>query len=167
MYAEKNGDTWTITKIDKGWDWDDKTLQDSLGNTGWFASLALDSDDIPVIVYYDRDQHKLMNAQRGAPDREFAHWPTGMPDSLSAGKTWMYLTLAIDNRDRRHISFYDAEEKSLIYYQFTGRGPIKFQRVDSDHAGQYAALALDASGNPHIAYYSETAHGIRYASMEG
>ena len=166
MYAEKTQDHWVITKVDTGWDWDNETLQDSTGNTGSYTSLALDCDGNPVIAYYDMKKKSLMNAQRMWPRTEFINWPIGIPASLSADDTGGYVSLAIDRNDHRHISFYDAKEKSLNYYMLDG-SQIRILTVDSGNAGRYASLALDSSGQPHIAYYHAADNTIRYASLNG
>ena len=128
--------------------------------------FALDCDGNPVIAYYDMKKKSLMNAQRMWPRTEFINWPIGIPASLSADDTGGYVSLAIDRNDHRHISFYDAKEKSLNYYMLDG-SQIRILTVDSGNAGRYASLALDSSGQPHIAYYHAADNTIRYASLNG
>jgi hypothetical protein len=163
MFAEKDGTGWRVTKIDQGWKWDNETLPDPWGNTGWFPSLALDSDGDPVIAYYDANEKSLMNAQRMWPRTEFVTWPVGLPASVAANDTGRFVTLAIDRRDHRHMAFCTAPAGSL-YYTFLDGKSIRFSRVGSGSAGRYASLALDSSGIPHIAYYDAAGKAIRYAS---
>jgi hypothetical protein len=163
MYAEKKGEDWIITKIDTGWDWDNETIQDPAGDTGSFTALALDGDGNPVITYYDMKKKSLMNAQRMWPRTSFVNWPPDLQPISSTNDTGRYVSLAIDTKDHRHLSFYDATGKSLIYYQLDGRS-ILVRTVDSGGAGRYSSLALDASGSPHIAYYRAADNTIRYAS---
>jgi hypothetical protein len=163
MYAEMEGDSWKITKVDKGWDWDNETLQDTFGDTGWFSSLALDSGGNPVIAYYDRKKDSLMHAQRIQPRKEFVHWATGMPAPTAAHDAGEFVSLAIDNNNDRHMSYYDATSKALMYYRFDGRS-VRFICVDTGNAGRYASLALTSLGKPRIVYYHAEDHALRLAS---
>ncbi len=87
-----------------------------------------------------------------------------------------HISLALDDDDYPHISYYDSSEDNLTYVYKDVSG-WHYEIVDS--SGWYSSLVLDDSGYPHISYqktgtdlryayrnasgwYSETVHSMRY-----
>ena len=155
--------------------WEIQTV-DSVGDVGKFASLALDSEQRPHIAYFQWDT-------RDSGRAKYARWTgsewevtvVGTLDEMSLGfiGARKSVSLALDGRDTPHIAFSD---RNALYYA-QSNGPVwSVQEVTgpSDaglELGQLASMALDAAGQPHIAYYElprnpRNSNGtIMYATM--
>ncbi len=163
-YAEWNGSAWSRQTIDLA------------GNVGEYTSIALDSSGKPRISYYDRGQGDLRYAKFTG-----SAWSTQTVDSVGG----TYTSIAIDSSDNPHISYQERWEGggpfsvwygNLKYSKWTG-SEWNTQTVDpagttSDgYTGAYTSIALDASGNPHISYYSSSpwVYGgdLKYARWNG
>jgi uncharacterized repeat protein (TIGR01451 family) len=132
-YAAYDGSAWITETVD------------SVGQTGGYTSLALDSGDRPCMSYFDSSTAGLMYAHRDGGD-----WVTETVDS--AGDGGGYTSLALDGDDHPHISYYHGPDGDLKYARWTGATWIS-ETVDSTgDVGLYTSLALDKDNQPHIAY---------------
>jgi hypothetical protein len=171
MYATKASDgSWSHIEIDKGCDYDPgakicKPDQDSTGNTGYYSSIAFNTERAPVISYYDADKKFLMLATWNPSTMNFDTKIFPDPVQISGNDLGKYSSLAFDTRNANHmyLSYYDATTDSLKYY--TNNPADSFDRVAS--GGLFSTLALDAEGMPHIVYYDATKNEIRYAVVGG
>jgi hypothetical protein len=154
MYATKSNDVWTIETVD------------SPGDPGKHTSLALDSNGIPHISYYGDTNNDLKYANRLG-----GTWSYEVVESSPPGEELgLHTSLALDDQDIPHIAYYDAMTDAM----FTGR--LKYVNKaggvwgtptivdDSRDAGRNASLALDAQGEPYIAYYY--LYGVGFASKD-
>ena len=86
-------------------------------------------------------------------------------DTVDVGQ---YSSIALDNNDYPHISYYDAGNGDLKYAYWTGADWVKIT-VDADgDVGQYSSIALYSVNQTHIiahiAYYSSDYSGnLKYA----
>ena len=82
-----------------------------------------------------------------------------------------YSSLAIDSANTKHLATYDATNGSLLYGVQPHLFGWTFETVDgsaaADDVGQFCSIALDASGDPHIAYYDASTGAVRYAHKSG
>jgi len=126
-------------------DWVVQTV-DGLGDTGRYTSLELDSGDEPHISYYDQTNGRLRYARRDG-----AGWHLATVDSSFA--TGSFTSLQLDSLDAPRISYFSAGANEIRYAEKLPAGwnvevvtPVTFYTQFS------TSLALDASGNPRIAY---------------
>ncbi len=134
------------------------------GNVGEWNSLAFDTVGYPNIAYtyYTNDGNcYLKHAYKDA-----SGWHTQVADSL-IGDEFKYISMALDNSNHPHISFYDWNVYDLKYAYWDG-ATWHIERVDTDGSvGTHSSIALDSLGCPHIAYTDGTNGGVKYARWDG
>ena len=137
--------------------WETRTI-DYLGNVGSHTSIQLDEGGYPWIVYSDEDNFDIKFARYWfdlPPDG----WRVEVVDSeLLVGS---HSSIAMDEQDGIHISYYDEMTPSLKYAQFDGLN-WNIQTVDS--FGQDTSIALDEDGYAHIA--SDDGGVVKYAFQD-
>ncbi len=81
-----------------------------------------------------------------------------------------YNSVAIDSSGNPHIAYYQKEQSASIYpklkYAYkdsTGWHIETLLSTNPAGSGRYVSLALDSSGNPHIAFYESTPDTLWYA----
>ncbi len=128
--------------------WECETVTSEDGS-GYYPSLALNSSNSPVIVYYNSVQDVLRLCT--GPGNWYC-WIISMDGGAHA-------SLALDADDEAHIAYYNPSDKTLRYAWEVGSGG------NCGHLGSYQcdtiatigdatglSLALDESGLPVIAY---------------
>jgi hypothetical protein len=143
-------------------DWQKQTI-DERQVVGTHTSLALDSADQVHISYVDHSANKLRYANHAG-----VGWVAEYVDDVSPliGAT----SLALDATDKAHISYFNKEERLgyAKHYPNTLVNPINPWTIEtadgSTTVGRYSALALDAVGHAHIAYWDEDNGYLRYAT---
>ena len=91
-YATQENNTWQNSTLDSP-------------DSGWYLSIALDSNEFPHISYYDYEYYDL----------KYCYWngDNWMIDTISQ---YGYDTsIALDESDNVHISYYHAGMKALMY----------------------------------------------------
>jgi hypothetical protein len=92
-------------------------------------------------------------------------WNIEIVDSV--GSVGRFNSIAIDNQDYPHISYYDWTNHDLKYATWAG-SDWELETVDSiGMVGRYNSLVLDPSGLPRIAYFDYPDGGLKYASWNG
>ena len=77
-----------------------------------------------------------------------------------------YCSLALDNDNKPHISYYDYTNGDLKYTRWDG-STWQIETVDSTgDVGSYTSLALDKDNNPHISYYDSPNGYLKYARLQ-
>ncbi len=145
-YAWHDGTTWRIEEVD-GW------------HSGYYNSLALDKAGQPHISYF----HAISDYTE---DLKYARrigttWHVETVDS--EGDVGKSTSLALDDTDLPHVSYYDDTNNSLKHAWYDGTS-WHTETVDSPSGsgvGKYNALALDKAGYPRISY------GFNYAWYDG
>lgn len=85
----------------------------------------------------------------------------------NSGDVGQYPSLAIDNQDHPHISYFDNSTYDLKYASYDG-SKWNIQTVDSTgQVGYYSSLALDSQDYPHISYIDYTNNALKYAAWNG
>jgi hypothetical protein len=151
-YASKDGASWTVETVD------------GPGYVGSFASLAVDAEDNSSVAYFDSTNHALKFASQSG-----GNWT--VETVAATGSVGWYASLALDAQGNPHIAYYEMTEwmrDGDLKYANKNGGSWVIETVDATgNVGEFAALALDAQGNPRIAYYDGTNHHLKYASKDG
>ena len=125
------------------------------------TSLVLDAEGYPHISY------------RGGDDLKYAYqdatgWHTETVDSAE-GLVGRYNSLTLDTSGYPHISYYHFGTSwpgniGDLKYAYQDAAGWHIETVDSKgNVGQYASVALDADGYPHISYFDYTHRELKYA----
>ncbi len=151
-YAVRNATAWQVSIVPSS----------IFGNVGMYASLALDGADNPRIAYYNYLSFKLEYAENTT-----GTWTIETPDP-SGNATGTFASLALDPAtEEPRIAYYDASARTLRYAE-RNAGVWTTTAVDAGpDVGQYASLALNATGAPRIAYYDAANAALKYASRTG
>lgn len=130
------------------------------------ADIALDSNDHAHICWYDDDNYDLKYAKWNITENS---WDYDTVESSSYGKVGEFCSIALDNADIPHISFYNYyNERSLMYAKWN---PISSDwdtvKIDKSRVGLYTSIAVDSNNNPHISYYHWGNDELKYAKWNG
>ena len=139
---------WFIETVDSG----------ALGNG---SSIALDSNGMPHISYYDFINDDLKYASKTS-----SGWEIEIVDS--AGYVGRFNSIALDSTDKPHISYCSCTNSScntcndLKYAWYDGNiWNIEWADTTGD-VGGYTSLAL-LENKPHISYYDFTNGNLKFA----
>jgi hypothetical protein len=128
-------------------------------DTGAFTSIALDSDGIPHISYYDFSNGFLKHAWLAqeecyeGPNRINYNrgWKTETVDSSDMAG-W-YTSITISGADDIFISYYDAGERELKYAHKNGSWSKKTLHSSWGNNGRLTSIAI-SGGRPGIFYFN-------------
>lgn len=149
-------------------------VDDGAGNiVGAYTSLALDSNEFPVISYYDLTNGDLKLAHCNDADCAGANDPSNVVDSTN--DRGQYSSLALDSLGRPVISYFDATSFRLLLAHCNDTdcaggddapsGVVSTGEITglvADDVGQFSSMALDLfDGFPTIAYYNATLSDLK------
>jgi hypothetical protein len=78
-----------------------------------------------------------------------------------------FTSIALDDDNYPHISYYDYTNGDLKYAYWTG-SDWDIQAIDTiGNVGRYTSIALNDEGHPHISYYDYTNGDLKYAYWTG
>jgi hypothetical protein len=82
----------------------------------------------------------------------------------STGKVGEYAAIAIDKKDRIHISYYDYANGNLKYATNASGTWVKTAVGTAGRLEEYTSIAVDGAGKVHISYYDWTNGNLKYAT---
>ncbi len=122
---------------------------DYSGDTGYYSSLAIDSNHNPKIVYFDSANLQIKYAQY-----EATVWSIESVDMRN--DVGYFCSVALDANDTPHFSYTYAEEPEgyfeIIYAYKAGGSYHKQVVLGSDGMASMSPIALDDDSQPHILY---------------
>ncbi|RLC65785.1 MAG: hypothetical protein DRI48_06205 [Chloroflexi bacterium] len=144
--------------------WQAETVESDLLLDRDVSSLALDDTGQPHIIYL------LENKTLKYAHREDATWQTEA--IAEGGEPGRYNSIVLDRAEHPHVVYTDQDRMQLRYAAWDGAA-WQIRAVDQggwDYAFNYAGLALDGAGRPHVAYSKDdTVWGdtLHYAAWNG
>jgi hypothetical protein len=151
-YAYQNAGGWEIQIVD------------SQGYVGVYNSLVLDSDGQPSISYLEEYIDNNLDALKFASLDE-SGWHFEIIDT--GGSVGIETSLALDEKEHAHISYFDYGNGALKYAYRDASG-WHTQSVESGINTDGISLTLDDMGYPHISYFIEiypSIYELRYAYL--
>lgn len=138
---------------------------DSAGVVGEYTSLALDSNDNPVISYYDNTNSDLKVVHCGNADCSGGN---SIQTVDSEGFVGLNTSLVLDANGNPVIAYSASVGSQRLKLARCGNPQCSsgnsIQTVDSTGSvGLYLSLALDLAGNPVIAYFDGTNVDLKVA----
>jgi hypothetical protein len=136
-----------------------------VGSQGSFTSLQLDSNDFPMISYYEFAP---------AEDLHFVHCDDEFCNTLSdvridsANQVGSYTSLVLNGSGNAVISYYESSNGGNLKIAICNDADCTAPTVNTvdgsaDDSGLFTSLQLDGSGFPVIAYYNANADSVMLA----
>jgi hypothetical protein len=128
---------------------------DSIGDVGWYASIAIGADGLPVIAYYDFTNGNLKVAK--CVDAACTTGTSTLSTVDSIGDVGYYTSIAIGADGLPVIAYLDNSNGDLKVAKCANAactGTSTLSTVDSaGNVGYYISIAIGADGLPVIAYW--------------
>jgi hypothetical protein len=162
-YDEANGNVKYATKTaTAGWVSEVVALAGSTTplSIAVYTTIAVDSSGNPQIAYFDDNTNQLKYARKSGTAWTVETIDAGCGSACALNGSDP--SLALDSFDNPHVSYYGSAggtSNGYLRYAYKSGGSWHSETVDSDgDAGFETTIAIDRSGEPHIAYvrYPET-----------
>jgi hypothetical protein len=138
---------------------------DAGGDVGRYAAIAVGTDTLPRIAYFDATNGDLKYAVKVSPEWWTTDWNLETVDA--DGDVGAFATLALGLQGEPQTAYFDATLGDLKYAVRGGTG-WTIERVETAGVvGRHCALALDGEGNPHVAYLDDTQALLKLAVKAG
>lgn len=145
------------------------TSPDSTGDVGKYTSVAIATDGMPIISYYDITNLDLKVAK--CTDLSCITSPTLLTLD-STGDVGQYSSLAIGSDGFPIISYYDLTNTALKTVKCSNSTCSTINSayktsLDTDNVGKYSSLIIGTDGMPVIAYYASADTNVRLFKCNG
>ena len=148
IFSNTKSNNWAIQAVD---------------DRGDYLSMAIDNNGNLHVSYCDFSNYDIKYAYFDGNQ-----WHKNTVDSMNADEPALphgrYVSIAVDNENRPHISYFDYENWTLKYAQYNGN---QWHREYVDLAGNIgfdSSIAVDDNNNIHIAYKGgQTQGNLKYA----
>lgn len=164
VYMLERMDGWVKVAV-----WDGSAWNLSAVDAGYFygpTDLAIDSKDIPHIIYHDH-QDTRFNPNKGDAVHSSMRNGAWVKDTLShSGHDGWDTRVTVDNQGQAHVSAIDPSDfggGGVEYYRINPNGDLKVEEIGSGpQTYMYAtSIAVNPAGEPLIAYYDQTEKSLR------
>jgi subtilisin family serine protease len=131
-----------------------------VGVRGNNNALMFDAQGILHFAYFDTGDGTIKYATRSTD----GFWSTVQNIDNSGDTVGTYLSMALDQRGRPAVAYFDVAHSDLKYSAFDG-SQWNAQTVDSKNSvGLYPSLIFDSHNDPAIAYYRKTSGDLKFAT---
>jgi hypothetical protein len=142
------------------------TVDDPASAVGYHSAIAIGTDGLPVISYYDYNLAALKVTKCGNPACTSGNTSTLVDDP--ANDVGRYTSIRVGTDGFPVISYYDTTAKALKVAKCanpacTGASTITVVDDPANDVGQYTSLRIGADGLPVISYYDDTARSLKVA----
>lgn len=141
------------------------TVDDPANSVGVYTSIAIGSDGLPVIGYFDStdENPKVAKCANAACTTAAIN-----PVDVSASRVGFFTSIAIASDGFPVIGYHDATAFSLKVAKCTNAacsGAVTITQVDdpANSVGTYASIAIGSDGLPVITYRDDTAMFLKVA----
>ncbi len=143
------------------------TVDEPVNSVGEFTSIAIGSDGLAVISYFDLSAGNLKVAKCANAACSGAATITTV-DPLNINVVGRYTSIAIGSDGRPVISYLDTTAGALKVAKCanaacTGTATITTVDDPANFVGQYTSIAIGSDGRPVISYYDTTADTLKVA----
>jgi hypothetical protein len=141
-----------------------------LGDLGRYTRARVDSSGHLVVATYDSTHGNLVLMRQGENKTVQTILVDGFRVEAHAvveTDSGRFPSLALDESDNVHLSWYDADNGELRYAAIAHNTPWQWEVVDGAGAsdrGKHSSLAVAEDGSLHIAYRDDTTKSLRYAT---
>ena len=137
------------------------TTVDDTGIVGWYTSIAIRDNGLPIISYYDNDNESLEVAACSTTDCSGTPTITTVDDDGWVGH---YTTIVIGNDGKPIISYQDVGQNRLKVAACAATdctGTATITSFTPPGAGRDSSIAIGGDGNPVISsvYYPDGMYG--------
>lgn len=157
--------------------WNCQTIEGN-GDTGQWPSIAFDTQNRPWVSFYDVTDGELWLARYveagGTGCSGTSQWTCGAVDTGGSGDVGGYTGIAFDGSGTPWISYKDWGNGLLNVAKYVGSGGSCSNTAwscttvdDANSMGEYATIAMDASGRPWIASADDSLIDLRVARYVG
>jgi hypothetical protein len=147
-YAHWTGSNWVTETVDSG------------SSVGQYASLALDTDDVPHLSYLDGGDETLVYAHLSG-----TLWLTRAIDS-SVGPWFVASSIVVSSTDRPRVAYNNSNTGDVMYAAWNGTS-WDIEQVDGSERLYFASLAQDGMGNVHMSYTGADSDDLFYNHWTG
>jgi subtilisin family serine protease len=136
--------------------------ESGVGAHGNNNALIFDAQGVLHFAYFDTGDGTIKYATRSTE----GNWSTVQKVDNSGDIVGTYLSMALDQRGRPAVAYFDVTHSDLKYSAFDG-SQWNAQTVDSKNSvGLYPSLIFDSSNDPAIAYYRKTSGDLKFATLK-
>ena len=140
------------------------TTVDSAGFTGFFTSIAIGTDNNPVISYFDTTNDDLKVAHCGNTSCSTGNSITIVDSTDAVGE---FTSIAIGADGNPVISYFDAtnDDLKVVHCGNTTCSAGNFITIvdSTDAVGEYTSIAIGTDNNPVISYLDATNFDLKVA----
>ncbi len=143
------------------------TTVDSTDNMGAYSSIAIGSDGLPVISYYNGTNGALKVAHCSNVRCDGVNIFTIVDFPYNPGSVGWYTSIAIGSDGLPVISYYDQTNGDLRVAHCSNvtcnTGNLIFALDSTGNVGLYTSIAIGSDGLPIISYYDQTNGRLKVA----
>jgi len=140
------------------------TTIDSTDNVGEFTSIAIGTDNNPVISYWDNLNNHLKVAHCGNASCSAGNTITTIDSTDNVGE---FTSIAIGTDNNPVISYFDSTNGGLKVAHCGNASCSSgntITTIDStDNVGEYTSIAIGTDNNPVISYFDSTNDALKVA----